>query len=189
MVHPPHAPGPRAEDKIKDIDHNDPKCVYPKQESELDTAASHLDKLNKFLNALQSNGESTVCYGGRVRGLLREWGMLWSPACMLLKLKGELWMHIVLRGLNPSFQHIRNGYAGAEKQDAVTLERPLISNDAMDSATDLHTAFAAHAPPTSALNPSGRLLRPRPASAFDCLWCETNGNHFTEEYAALEGAA
>ena len=90
-------------------------------------------------------------------------------------------MHVVLRGLGPSFQHIRNGYAGAEKQDAATLERLLDSNDAMDSATDLHTAFAAHAPPASALNPSGRLLRPRPASAFDCLWCETNGNHFTEE--------
>ena len=51
----------------------------------------------------------------------------------------------------------------------------------MDSATDVHTAFAAHAPPASALNPSGRLLRPRPASAFYCFWCETNGNHFTEE--------
>jgi len=45
----------------------------------------------------------------------------------------------------------------------------------------LHTAFAAHAPPTSALNPSGHLLHRRPASVVDCLRCETNGNHFTEE--------
>jgi len=28
-------------------------------------------------------------------------------------LKEELWMHVVLRSLVPSFQHIRNGYAGA----------------------------------------------------------------------------
>jgi len=152
-----------------------------KREFEPDTAANRLDKLNKFLNALQSNEESTVRYGGRVRGLLREWSGLWPASYSLLELKEELWMHVVLRGLGPSFQHIRNGYAGAEKQDAATLERLLDSNDAMDSATDLHTAFAAHAPPASALNPSGRLLRPRPASAFDCLWCETNGNHFTEE--------
>ena len=88
-------------------------------------------------------------------------------------------MHVVLHGLGPSFRHIRNGYTGAEKQDAATLEHLLDSNE--DSATDLHTAFAAHAPPISALNPSGRLLCPRPASAFDCLWCETNGNRFTEE--------
>ena len=174
---------PLAEDKVKDIDYNDPKCVYNdlKQEFEPDTAANRLDKLNKFLNALQSNEESTVRYGGRVRGLLHEWSELWPASYLLLKFKEELWMHVVLRGLGPSFQHIRNGYAGAEKQDAATLERLLDSNNAMDSATDLHTAFAAHAPPASALNPSGCLLCPRPASAFDYLWCETNGNYFTEE--------
>ena len=48
-------------------------------------------------------------------------------------------MHVVLCGPGPSFQHIRNGYAGAEKQDAATLERLLDSNNAMDSATDLYT--------------------------------------------------
>jgi len=41
--------------------------------------------------------------------------------------------------------------------------------------------LVAHAPPASALNPSGRLHCPCPASAFDCLWGETNGNYFTEE--------
>jgi hypothetical protein len=50
----------------------------------------------------------------------------------------------------------------------------------MDAATGLQTAFAARAPPTSALNASGHWLRPCPASLFDCLWCETNGSHFTE---------
>jgi len=43
-----------------------------KREFEPDTAANCLDKLNKFLNALQSNEESTVHYGRRVRGLRRE---------------------------------------------------------------------------------------------------------------------
>ena len=90
-------------------------------------------------------------------------------------------MHVVLRGLGPSYQHIRNCYAGAEKQDPATLERLLDSNDAMDSSTGSQATFIAQASPTNALNPSGRLLRPRPPSLFDCLWCETNGNHFTEE--------
>jgi len=114
---------PLAEDKVKDIDYNDPKHVYNdlKQEFEPDTAANCLDKLNKFLNALQGNEESTVCYGGHVRGLLREWSELWPASYSHLKLKEELWMHVVLHGLGPSFQHIRNGYAGAEKQDAATL--------------------------------------------------------------------
>jgi hypothetical protein len=58
----------------------------------------------------------------------------------------------------------------------------------MDPATGLQTAFAAQAPPTSALNASGRLLRP-PASLFDCLWCETNGNHFTKECRNLQRLA
>jgi hypothetical protein len=93
---------------------------------------------------------------------------LWPAGYSLIKLKEELWMPVVLRGLGPSFQHIRNGYAGAEKQDATTLERLLDSNDVMDSATGLQTAFAAQAPPTSALNASGRLCRPRPASLL-CL--------------------
>jgi hypothetical protein len=139
---------PLAEDKVKDIDSNDPQRIYNdlKQEFEPDTAANRLDKLNKFLNALQSTGESTVRFGGRVRGLLREWSELWPAGYSLIKLKEELWMHVVLRGLGPSFQHIRNGYAGAEKQDATTLKRLLDSNDAMDSATGLQTAFAAQAP-------------------------------------------
>jgi len=37
-----------------------------------------------------------------------------------LKLK-ELWMLVVLCDLVPSFQHIRNSYTGAERQDAATL--------------------------------------------------------------------
>jgi len=137
-----------------DIDYNDPKHVYNdlKREFEPDTAANGLNKLNKFLNALQSNEESTVHYCRHVHGLLHEWSGLWPASYLLLKLKEELWMHVVLCGLGPSFQHIRNGYAGAEKQDAATLECLLDSNNAMDSATDLHTAFAAHAPPTNALN-------------------------------------
>jgi len=54
---------PLAEDKVKDIDYNDPKRVYNdlKQEFEPDTAANRLDKLNKFLNALQSNVRSPLC--------------------------------------------------------------------------------------------------------------------------------
>jgi hypothetical protein len=61
---------------------------------------------------------STVRFGGHVRGLLREWSELWPAGYSLIKLKEELWTHVVLRGLGPSFQHIRNGYAGAKKQDA-----------------------------------------------------------------------
>jgi hypothetical protein len=103
---------PLAEDKDKNIDYNDPQHIYNdlKQESEPDTAANRLDKLNEFLNALQSTGESTVRFGGRVRGLLREWSELWPAGYSLIKLK-ELWMHVVLRGLSYSFRHIRNGYA------------------------------------------------------------------------------
>ena len=56
-------------------------------------------------------------------------------------------MHVVLRGLGPSYQHIRNGYAGAEKQDPATLERLLDSNDAMDSATGPQATFIAQASP------------------------------------------
>jgi hypothetical protein len=121
-----------------------------------------------------------------VRGLLREWSELWPAAYSLLMLKEELWMHVVLRGLSPGFQHIRNGYAGAQTQDASTLERLLDSNDAMDSATGSQAAFAAQLAPSSAFNAAGRLQRARPASTFDCLWCETNGNHFTEECRNLQ---
>jgi hypothetical protein len=51
-----------------------------------------------------------------------EWSKLWPAGYSLIKLKEELWMHVVLCGLGPSFQHIRNGYADAEKQDATTLK-------------------------------------------------------------------
>jgi hypothetical protein len=78
-------------------------------------------------------------------------------------------MHVILHGLGPSFQHIRIGYANAEKQEVATLERVLDSNDAMRSATGSQATFIAQASPTSALNPSGRLLRPRPASLLDCI--------------------
>jgi hypothetical protein len=67
-----------------------------KQEFEPDTPANRLDKLSKFLNALQSTGESTVRFGGCVRGLLREWSELWPSAYSLTMLKEELWMYIVL---------------------------------------------------------------------------------------------
>ena len=92
---------PLAEDKVKDIDYNDPKRAYNdlKQEFEPDTAANCLDK---FLNALQGNEESTVRYGGRVCGLLREWSELWPASYSLLKLKEELWMHVVLVVLAPA---------------------------------------------------------------------------------------
>ena len=54
--------GPLTEDKVKDSNYNDPQRIYQtlKQEFELDTAANCLDKLSKFLNTLQSTGESTV---------------------------------------------------------------------------------------------------------------------------------
>jgi len=54
--------GPLTEDKVKDINYNNPRCIYQtlKQEFEPDTPANHLDKLSKFLNTLQSTGESTV---------------------------------------------------------------------------------------------------------------------------------
>ena len=90
-------------------------------------------------------------------------------------------MHDVLRGLSPGFQHIRNGYAGAQEQDAATLERLLDSNEAMESATGSQAAFITQTTPSSVFISAGRLVRPRPASPFDCLWRETNGNHFTEE--------
>jgi len=72
--------GPLAEDKVKEIDYNDPQHVYQtlKQELEPDTAANHLDKLSKFLNTLQSTGESTVQFGGHVCGLLCEWSTIVS---------------------------------------------------------------------------------------------------------------
>jgi hypothetical protein len=95
-------------------------------------------------------------------------------------------MHVVLHGLSPGFQHFRNGYAGAQTQDASILERLLDSNDAMDSATGSQAAFAAQLAPSRALNAAGRLQRARPASTFDCLWCETNGNHFIEECRNLQ---
>ena len=174
--------GPLADDKVKDIDYNDPQHVYTmlKQEFEPDTASNRLDKLSKFLSTLQSTGESTVRFGGRVRGLLREWSELWPAAYTLLMLK-ELWMHVVLRGLSPGFQHIRNGYAGAQTQDSSTLERLLDSNNAMDSATGTQATFATQLAPSHAHHSAGRLQHACLASSFDCLWCETNGNHFTEK--------
>ena len=51
-------------------------------------------------------------------------------------------MHIVLCGLSPSFQHIRNGYVSAEKQGAATL---LHSNHAMSSAASLLAIFTTQA--------------------------------------------
>jgi len=36
------------------------------------------------------------------------------------------------------------------------------------------------------LNSAGRLRRQRPASLFDCLWYETNGNNFAEECRDLQ---
>ena len=78
-------------------------------------------------------------------------------------------MHMVLRGLGPSFQHIRNGDAGAKKQDAATLERLLDPNNA---ATDLlqahyrlpsspkhsHQCFQRFGlPPSASLCPAVRL--------------------------------
>ena len=60
-------------------------------------------------------------------------------------------MHVVLRGLAPGFQHIRNGYTGAGNQNAATLERLLDSNDAMDSATGpLQHAQLSRPPPSPA---------------------------------------
>jgi transposase InsO family protein len=177
--------GPTAEDKVKDIDYNDPQRVHAvlKTEFEPDTPANRLDKLSKFMSALQSTGESTTRFGGRVRSLLRDWTELWPSTYTLTTLKEELWMHVVLRGLTPGFQHIRNGYAGAEKQDVATLDRLLDSNDALDTPSSSQLAFAARTPPSIV---AGRLLRPRPASPFDCLWCETNGGHFTEECRNLQ---
>ena len=50
-----------AEDKDKDIDYYDPQRVYNNlKEFKPDTAANCLEKLNGFLNALQSTDESTV---------------------------------------------------------------------------------------------------------------------------------
>jgi hypothetical protein len=48
--------GPLAEDKVKDINYNDPQCIYTalKLEFEPDTTLNCLDKLSKFLNTLQS---------------------------------------------------------------------------------------------------------------------------------------
>jgi hypothetical protein len=56
----------------------------------------------------------------------------------------------------------------------------------MDSATGSQAAFAAQLAPSSALNAAGCLKRARPASTFDCLWCENNGNHFIEECCNLQ---
>ena len=95
-------------------------------------------------------------------------------------------MHVVLRGLAPGFQHIRNSYAGAGNQNATTLEWLLDSNDAMDSATGPQAAFATQVAPCNMLNSAGRLHCQRPASLFDFLWFETNGNHFTEECRNLQ---
>ena len=129
--------GPLANDKVKDIDYNNPQRIYAmlKQEFEPDTASNCLDKLSKVLSALQNTWESTVQFGGGVCVLLREWSGLWPSAYTLLMPKEGLWMHVVLHGPSPGFQHIWNGYAGAQTQDSSTLARLLDSNDSMDSAT------------------------------------------------------
>jgi len=165
---------PWLKDKVKGINYNDPQHVYQtlKQEFELETAANYLDKLSKFLNALQSTGESTVQFGGCMCGLLCEWK--------------ELWMHVILCGLMPGFQHIRNGYASAENQNTTTLEWLLDSNDAMDSVTGPQAAFATQIATSSMLNSAGCLYHQHPPSLFDSLWCETNGNHFTEKCCNLQ---
>ena len=66
--------GPLANNKVKDINYNNPQHVHAilKQEFEPDTASNCLDKLSKFLDTLQSTRESTVWFGGCVHGLLHE---------------------------------------------------------------------------------------------------------------------
>ena len=94
-------------------------------------------------------------------------------------------MHAVLCGLTPGFQHIRNSYTSAGNQNAATLEWLLGFNDAMDSATPPQAAFVTQVAPSNILNTAGCLHCQCPASLFD-LWCETNGNHFTEECCNLQ---
>jgi len=164
---------PLTEDNGNDIDYNDPKRVYNnlKQRFEPDTAANRLDKLNKFLNALQSNEEPTVHPGRQVRRLLV------SGSYTLLRLMELL---CSLRSLGPSFQHIRSRYTSAKKQDAATLEHLL------DSPTTPWTLLQTCTLPSRSMHPLQMrstllVLRPCLPFAFYCFWCETNGNHFTEE--------
>lgn len=95
-----------------------------------------------------------------------------SGLLSLSTLREEFWRRIVLRGLGSSFQHIRNGYDGAEKQDAAALEHLLDSNDAVSSAAGPQGTFIVQASPPSPL--------PCLSALFDCISCETNVNHFTE---------
>jgi len=78
-------------------------------------------------------------------------------------------MHVVLHGLTPGFQHIRNGYTSAGNLNATTFEQLLDSNDAMDSATGPQAAFITQVTPSNMLNSAGRLHHQRPASLFDYL--------------------
>jgi len=103
LLHLVHVPDPPGWGQGQGHQLQWPQGIYQtlKQVFELDTAANHLDKLSKFLNTLQSTGELTVQFGG-----------LPTPSSML---KEELWAHVVLCGLAPGCQHIKNGYTGADR--------------------------------------------------------------------------
>ena len=93
-------------------------------------------------------------------------------------------MHVVLRGPGPSYEHqewLRQCGEGGSRH----LGAPTRLQDAMGSAIDSWATFISQASPTN-VKPSGRLLHPRPPSPSDCLWCETNGDHFTEECRSMQ---